>query len=130
MPQNTKITMKRALPLLALLLLCASCSRTVQRQAPAFRLEADTLRQGGLELLHNIAIVDAEGTVLFTDSTTDFEPDHFSVFVPDSTHPEACYLLLMVFNPCEDRTLVLRSDGQTLRSQGIFPSDSIPTLTL
>ena len=70
MPQNTKITMKRALPLIALLLLCVSCSRTVQRQVPAFRLEADTLRQGGLELLHNIAIVDAEGTVLFTDSTT------------------------------------------------------------
>ncbi len=126
MPQNTKITMNRALPLFALLLLFVSCSRTVQRQAPAFRLEADTLRQGGLELLHNIAIVDAEGAVLFTDSTTDFEPDHFSVFVPDSTHPESCYLLLMVFNPCEDQTLVLRSDGQTLRSQGIFPSDSIP----
>ena len=126
MPQNTKITMNRALPLLALLLLCVSCSRSVQQQTPAFRLEADTLRQGGLELLHNIAIVDAEGAVLFTDSTTDFEPDHFSVFVPDSTHPESCYLLLMVFNPCEDQTLVLRSDGQTLRSQGIFPSDSIP----
>ena len=118
--------MKRALPLLALLVWCTSCSRSVQQQTPAFRLEADTLRQGGLELLHNIAILDAEGTVLFTDSTTDFEPDHFSVFVPDSTHPEACYLLLMVFDPCEDRTLVLRSDGQTLRSQGIFPTDSIP----
>ncbi len=126
MPQNTKITMKRALPLLALLVWCTSCSRSVQQQTPAFRLEADTLRQGGLELLHNIAIIDAEGTVLFTDSTTDFEPDHFSVFVPDSSHPEACYILLMVFDPCEDRTLVLRSNGQTLRSQGIFPSDSIP----
>ena len=86
MPQNTKITMKRALPLLALLVWCTSCSRSVQQQTPAFRLEADTLRQGGLELLHNIAIIDAEGTVLFTDSTTDFEPDHFSVFVPDSSH--------------------------------------------
>ena len=126
MPQNTKITMKRALPLLALLVWCTSCSRSVQQQTPAFRLEADTLRQGGLELLHNIAIIDAEGTVLFTDSTTDFEPDHFSVFVPDSSHPEAGYILLMVFDPCEDRTLVLRSNGQTLRSQGIFPSDSIP----
>lgn len=120
--------MNRTLPLLALLVLCASCSRPVQKQAPAFRLEADTLRQGGLELLHNIAIVDAEGTVLFTDSTEDYEPDHFSVFVPDSTHPEACYLLLMVFDPCEDRTLVLHSEGQTIRSQGIFPTDSIPLL--
>lgn len=108
-----------------MLVLCTSCSHRVHKQA-SFRLIADTLRQGGLEILHHIAIVDEEGTVLFTDSTEEYEPDHFSVIVPDSTHPEACYLLLMYFDPCEDRTLVLQSEGQTISTYGIFPFDSLP----
>lgn len=114
------------LSIVTMLVLCTSCSHRVHEQAFSLHLEADTLRQGGLELLHNIAIVDAEGTVLFTDSIEDYEPDHFSVLVPDSAHPEDCYLLLMVFDPCEDRTLVLKSSGRTIQPLGIFPTDSIP----
>lgn len=124
--------MRRLLPLLALAL-CVSCSQppkthSSHSQTPAFQLVADTLRQGGLELLHNIAILNSEGAVLFTDSIEDYEPDHFSVLVPDTMHPETYYLLLMVFDPCEERTLVLRSDGQTLHSLGIVSTDSLRTL--
>ena len=126
--------MRRLLPLIALAL-CVSCahkqthtSHPQPQQMPAFHLVADTLRQGGLELLHNIAILNSDGAVLFTDSIEDYEPDHFSVLVPDTTHPEKCYLLLMVFDPCEERTLVLRSDGQTLHSLGIVPTDSLQAI--
>ena len=124
--------MRRLLPLIALAL-CVSCAHkqthtSHSQQAPAFHLVADTLRQGGLELLHNIAILNSDGAVLFTDSIEDYEPDHFSVLIPDTTMPEVCYLLLMVFDPCEERTLVLRSDGQTLHSLGIVPTDSLQAI--
>lgn len=127
--------MRKTLRLILLLVLCTSCSHRVHRQAFSFHLVADTLRQGGLELLHNIAIVNAEGTVLFTDSTKEYEPDHFVVLVTDSAHPENSYLLLMLFDPCEDRTLVLHSENSAIRPystplhpDGIFPSDSLPVL--
>ena len=114
------------LSIVTLLVLCTSCSHRVHEQAFSFRLVADTLRQGGLEILHNIAIIDEHGTVLFTDSTEEFEPDHFSVLVPDSTiQSKRCYLLLMLFDPCEDRTLVLQYDEHSITPYGIFPTDSI-----
>lgn len=124
--------MRRLLPLIAFAL-CVSCAHkqthtSHPQQTPAFQLVSDTLRQGGLELLHNIAILNSDGAVLFTDSIEDYEPDHFSILVPDSAHPETCYLLLMVFDPCEERTLVLRSDGQTLHSLGIVPTDSLQAI--
>lgn len=119
--------MRKIIPIIILLLvLWASCSRTVHQPYPSYRLTADTLRQGGLELLHNIAVVDGDGRVLFTDSTEDYEPGRFSVVVPDSAQPAHCYLLLMVFDPCEERTLVLQPSGDSIRSFGIFPSDSLP----
>lgn len=124
--------MRQLLPLIALVL-CVSCAHkqthtSHPQQTSAFHLVADTLRQGGLELLHNIAILNSEGAVLFTDSIEDYEPDHFSILVPDTTKPEVRYLLLMVFDPCEERTLVLRSDGQNIHSLGIVPTDSLRTI--
>ena len=80
--------MRKIIPIIILLLvLWASCSRTAHQPFPSYRLTADTLRQGGLELLHNIAVVDGDGRVLFTDSTEDYEPGRFSVVVPDSAQP-------------------------------------------
>ena len=118
--------MRKIFHYITMLALCASCTHTAQRKAVSFHLTADTLRQGGLEILHNIAIVDTDGKIFYTDSTEEYEPDHFDIVVPDSAHPERCYLMLMLFDPCEDRTLVLQSDGEAIRSLGIFPSDSIP----
>jgi len=96
-----------------LLIVNSSCSRPAQdspfaawqgaepiANTPYF-LCADTLRQGGLVLLHNLAIVDSDGYVLYADTLNDYEPDHCDLF-PDGS------IRLMLFDPCEERYVFVK----------------------
>ena len=87
-------------------------------------LVADTIHDGGLLLLHHIAIADAKGEVLYVDSTEDYEPDPCKAVMWDEEHRNG-YIILRQFSPCDDAsTLILRTDGHRILSHRLVPADS------
>ncbi len=66
-----------------------------------YYLCADTLRQGGLVLLHNLAIVDSGGRILYADTLNDYEPGQCTL-ISDTL------IRLMLFDPCEERYIYVK----------------------
>lgn len=137
--EKTK-SLKALLPLLVMMLVLACCgghqnSEQAEEAMPmvdtaswqgserignsSFRLLSDTLRQGGLVLLHNIAIVDDSCHLLFADSIGDYEPDHCTL------ENDGCRIVLMPFDPCSDLRLWLRVDEGKISEQRLVNMDTI-----
>lgn len=133
-------SLKALLPLLVMMLVLACCGGHQNREQTeeampmvdtaswqgserignsSFRLLSDTLRQGGLVLLHNIAIVDDSCHLLFADSIGDYEPDHCTL------ENDGCRIVLMPFDPCSDLRLWLRVDNGRISEQRLVSMDTI-----
>ncbi|MBR6309777.1 MAG: hypothetical protein IKR52_01060 [Paludibacteraceae bacterium] len=116
-------------------LLCYACGRHANNASAAdfgqqieetsLFLVADTIHDGGLQLLHHIVIVDVKGEVLFVDSTEDYEPDPCKAVMWDEEHRNG-YIILRQFSPCDDApTLILRTDGHRILFHCLASADSV-----
>ncbi len=137
--EKTK-SLKALLPLFVMMLVLACCggnqkSEQTEEAMPmvdtaswqgserignsSFRLLSDTLRQGGLVLLHNIAIVDDSCHLLFADTIGDYEPDHCTL------ENDGSRIVLMPFDPCSDLRLWLRVENGKISEQRLVSMDTI-----
>lgn len=127
--------MKYVMTFIAVCILCCSCGSQKSTQPSALGLPiagsslyytAQTAREGGLELLRNVKIMNRNGKVLFTDTIQDYEPQYGVRYIPDEIGSKNGFIVLYIFDPCDDMFLLLRTNGKKILSQSCADMDSLP----